>query len=269
MVRAEEIAYRRGNATLIDRVMLTADRGEVLSIVGPNGAGKTTLLRILAGDLIPSTGRAWVQNVDVSRADLQHLSQLRAYLGPKGLSDNPFTVRDVVTMGRHPHRRAMLETGEHEAIVESAMERTDVLALASRPIHSLSTGEQQRVGLARVIAQETPVLLLDEPTSALDIGHQEKVMGVLRSLARDGTAVVVILHDLNLAAAHTDRMMLLHEGRAVAVGSPAEVLNSERLSTVYGQSIQVTTHPHRDCLLVLTVEASEASSEAGTAGPSL
>lgn len=258
-VRAEEITYRRGNATLLGRVTLTTAGGEVLGIVGPNGAGKTTLLRILAGDLIPSTGQAWVQDVDATRATLQQLSQVRAYLGPGGVSDNPFTVRDVVTMGRHPHRRVMLEAGEHEAIVESAMEKTDVLHLASRPMGSLSTGEQQRVGLARVIAQETPVLLLDEPTSALDIGHQETVMNVLRSLARKGAAIVTVLHDLNQAAAHTDRIMLLHEGRTVAVGSPSDVLTTDSLSTVYRHPIQVTSHPHRACPLVLTVESYETS----------
>ncbi len=253
MVRAEDVRYRRGNATVLDLVSLSTGAGEILSIVGPNGAGKTTLLRILAGDLIPSTGRAWVQDVDTSQTTLQHLSRMRAYLGPRGVADNPFTVREVVAMGRYPHRSAMLEAGEHEAIVESAMERTDVHHLASRPIDTLSTGEQQRAGLARVIAQETPVLLLDEPTSALDIGHQETMMSVLNSLAREGTTIVTSLHDLNLAAAHTDRVLLLHEGRTVSVGSPSQVFTSESLSNVYRQTIEVTPHPHRDCPLVLTV----------------
>lgn len=256
VVRAEEITYRRGAAVLVDQVNLTADPGEILGLVGPNGAGKTTLLRILAGDLVPSTGHAWVQEVDPARATLQELAKLRAYLSPEGVSENPFTVGDTVTMGRHPHRSAMIDAEEHEAIVESAMERTDVIHLASRVMGSLSTGEQQRVGLARVIAQETPVLFLDEPTSALDIGHQETVMQVLRSLARAGTAIVAILHDLNLAAAHTDRMMLLNAGRAVAVGPPSEVLTSESLSSVYRQPMKVVAHPHRDCPLVLTVDPS-------------
>jgi len=156
-VRAEEITYRRGDAVLVDRVDLTADAGEILGIVGPNGAGKTTLLRILAGDLVPSTGVARVKDIDPSRATPRELAQLRAYLSPKGVTENPFAVRDTVAMGRHPHRRAMINAGEHDAMVESAMERTDVLHLASRVMSSLSSGEQQRVGLARVIAQETPV----------------------------------------------------------------------------------------------------------------
>lgn len=254
-VTAVEVTYRRGTAVLLDGVNLATDPGEILGIVGPNGAGKSTLLRVLAGDLAPSSGQTWIQDVDPSATTLQHLARLRAYLSPEGVSENPFTVREVVTMGRHPHRRAMIEPGEHEAIVESAMEETDVIHLATRALQGLSTGEQQRVGLARVIAQEAPVLLLDEPTSALDIGHQEKVMRVLRSRARDGTAIVAILHDLNLAAAHTDNIMLLDKGRMVAVGRPSVVLQSDSLSSVYRQPMQVVDHPHRDCPLVLTVNS--------------
>jgi iron complex transport system ATP-binding protein len=256
-VKAEEITYRRGQSTLLDRVSLLAEPGEVLGIVGPNGSGKTTLLRILAGGLVPTAGSAWVQDVETTEATLQDLAKLRAYLGPDGVSINPFSVRDVVTMGRHPHRRAMIEAAEHDAIIESAMESTDVIHLAAREMDSLSTGEQQRAGLARVIAQETPVLLLDEPTSALDIGHQETVMRVLRSLTRAGTTIVVILHDLNLAAAHADRLILLDGGRAVASGASAEVLTGERLSAIYRQPMQVVSHPHRDCPLVLTVDSTD------------
>ncbi len=255
VVQAEEITYRRGDAVLVNQVSLVAEPGEILGIVGPNGAGKTTLLRILGGDVSPTSGHARVRDIDPSRATPRQLAQLRAYLSPKGVSENPFTVRDTVAMGRHPHRRAMIDAVEHDGIVESARERMEVLHLAGRPTNSLSTGELQRVGLARVIAQETPVLFLDEPTSSLDIGHQEKVMQVLRSLARDGAAVIVILHDINLAAAHTDRIMLLSAGHAVATGRPSEVLTSERLSSVYRQPMEVVGHPHRDCPLVLTVDS--------------
>ena len=163
-------------------------------------------------------------------------------------------------MGRHPHRRAMIDADQHDAIVDSAMERTDVLHLARRIMSSLSSGEQQRVGLARVIAQETPVILLDEPTSSLDIGHQETVMRALRSLADDGTAIVVILHDINLAAAHSDRIMLLSAGQAASPpGFRLEVLTSERLSSVYRQPMRVVDHPHRSCPLVLTIGTGEGS----------
>lgn len=256
-VQAGAISYRRGQAVLVDHVDLATEPGEILGIVGPNGAGKTTLLRILAGDLNPSDGTAMVGGLDPSRATPLELAQVRAYLSPKGVSENPFAVRDTVAMGRYPHRRAMIDPDEHDAIVDSAMERTDVLHLATRVMSSLSSGEQQRVGLARVIAQETPVLFLDEPTSALDIGHQETVMGALRSLADTGTAIVVILHDINLAAAHSDRIMLLNAGKSVATGTPSEVFTGERLSSVYRQPMTVIDHPHRDCPLVLTVDHSD------------
>ena len=108
-VRAEGVTYRRGTTALVDQIDLTTGPGEVLGVVGPNGAGKTTLLRILAGDLVPTTGHAWINEADPSQTPLQRLAQLRAYLGPEGVSQNPFTVRDVVTMGRHPHRRAMID----------------------------------------------------------------------------------------------------------------------------------------------------------------
>jgi len=253
-VQAAEISYHRGEAVLVDQVGLATEPGEILGIVGPNGAGKTTLLRILAGDLNPSDGTALVGGLDPSGATPLELAQVRAYLSPKGVSENPFAVRDTVAMGRYPHRRAMIDPDEHDAIIDSAMERTDVLHLATRVMSSLSSGEQQRVGLARVIAQETPVLFLDEPTSALDIGHQETVMGALRSLADSGTAIVVILHDINLAAAHSDRIMLLNAGKGVATGTPSEVFTGERLSSVYRQPMTVIDHPHRDCPLVLTVD---------------
>ncbi len=256
-VRAEQITFRRGKAVLVDQVSLSASPGEILGIVGPNGAGKSTLLRILAGDLIPSSGLARIQDADPSRTTPQELARLRAYLAPRGVSENPFAVRDTVAMGRHPHRRAMIDTDGQDGIVEAVMERTDILHLSRRAVSSLSTGEQQRVGLARVIVQQTPVLLLDEPTSALDIGHQEKVMQVLRSLAREGTTIIEILHDVNLAAAHTDRIMLLGASKEIATGPPSHVLTSERLSSVYGQPMEVIDHPHRDCPLVLTVDPSD------------
>ena len=258
-VVAEQISYHRGGATLLDHVDLRIEPGAFLGVVGPNGAGKTTLLKVLAGDLVPTGGTAQIADHETARTTLQDLAQLRAYLGPEGVSEIPFSVREVVAMGRHPHRRTMIDLDEHEAIVDSAMERTDIAHLAARTMGSLSTGEQQRVGLARVIAQDTPVLLLDEPTSALDIGHQEKVMRTLRSLANDGAAIIAILHDLNLAAAHTDQIMLLDRGRKVGSGRPSEVLTSDSLSTVYRQPMEVIAHPHRDCPLVLTVDSSDHS----------
>ncbi len=253
-LRIEGAGFHVGDRVLLDRVTLTADVGEILAIVGPNGAGKTTLLRIAAGDLSPTSGRAMINEHDAATTTLQEMSRLRAYLGPQGVADNPFAVRDVVAMGRHPYRRAQIDRLEHDQVVEESMNSTDVAHLATRPVASLSTGERQRVGLARVLAQDTLVVLLDEPTSALDIGHQEAVMRLLRTTAAGGTAVLAVLHDLNLAAAHADRIILLDGGRVRTSGSPEEVLRSDILSDVYKQRMRVIPHPDRDCPLVLTLD---------------
>lgn len=251
-IRVENVTYRVGDARLLEEVRVSGARGEIVAVVGPNGAGKSTLLRVMAGDVRPTSGHAFIGEVDVSRATLHQLAELRAFLGPQSTSPNPFTVQEVVAMGRHPHRRT---TQEGEAsIVAAAMASTDVAALSHRPLASLSTGELQRVGLARIIAQQTPVLLLDEPTSALDVGHQEAVMRVLRGLAESGATIVTAVHDLNVAAAHADRVVLLDRGHAVATGAPVDVLTATSLSLVYGQPMAVIPHPHRDCLLVLTLD---------------
>lgn len=247
-VRVDRVTVRRDGATLLDTVSHEARSGELVAVVGPNGAGKTTLLRVVAGDLMPEAGTATVLGTDVARTPLQDLAQRRAYLGADVASGNPFRVWDVVAMGRHPHRG-----GDREVAVkvEDAMHRFDISHLARRRVRTLSSGEQQRVGLARVVAQETPVLLLDEPTAALDIGHQEMVMSVLRELAASGATVLTVIHDLNLAAAHADRLVLLDGGRCAATGSPHDVLVAERLTDIYRQPVQVIDHPFRDCPLVL------------------
>lgn len=253
-IRIEQVGYVANGRTLLDDVTVAASTGEVLGIVGPNGAGKTTLLRIAAGDLSPTSGRALIDGEDTAGTTLQALSRLRAYLGPHGVTDNPFTVRDVVAMGRHPYRRTQIDPAQHDEIVDAAMDRTDVFHLADRTVGSLSTGERQRVGLARVLAQETLVMLLDEPTSALDIGHQEAVMRLLRATADGNTAILAVLHDLNLAAAHADRLILLEKGRIRVAGTPEDVLRDDILSDVYGLRMRVIPHPQRDCLLVLTLD---------------
>lgn len=253
-ISVQQAGFQAGKRVLLDSVSLAAASGEVLGIVGPNGAGKSTLLRMIAGDLTPSTGRVLIGDQDVSSISYRGLSQLRAYLGPKDVRDIPFTARDVVAMGRHPHRRSQLDPKEHDSIVDSALERTDLTMLRDRVISSLSTGERQRVGLARVLAQDTPVLLLDEPTSALDIGHQESVMRLLRSSAAEGKTVLAVLHDLNLASAYADRLILLNGGGVRAAGSPHSVLVDDTLTETYKLPMRVVSHPDRDCPLVLTLD---------------
>lgn len=251
-VSAEGIEVVRQGSHLLKGVSLEVAAGSVVGVVGPNGAGKSTLLRVIAGDISPDTGQAALCGVDVAAAGLRRLASLRAFVGPQVASDVAFRVREVVAMGRHPAGRTQPGTGD--GVVSEAMVTLDVADLGNRVMRTLSSGEQQRVHLARAIAQQTPVVLLDEPTSALDVGHQETVMAVLRSLAAAGTALVAVLHDLNLAATGADQILLLDSGNAVAFGTPREVLTSELLSAAYRHPMQVIDHPFRDCPLVLSEE---------------
>lgn len=251
LIEASGVVVIRDGRTLLDGVSLQVAAGEVIGIVGPNGAGKSTLLGVLAGDVAPDRGTATLATENVSSTSIQHLARLRSYVGPQSISDVVFRVAQVVAMGRHPGRASANQDAE-SALVAAAMERVDVGHLGDRVMRTLSSGEQQRVHLARAIAQQTPAILLDEPTSALDVGHQEMVMTVLKTLAAEGAAVVAALHDLNLAAAHAHRVLLLDAGSAVACGTPREVLTASRLSEAYREPMEVIDHPFRDCPLVLT-----------------
>jgi iron complex transport system ATP-binding protein len=235
----------------VDGVSLDLARGEVLALVGPNGAGKSTLLKLLAGDLSPSGGEVTLEGRPLARFGAKELALKRALLPQQTILQFAFTARAVVAMGRHPHLGMAGESPEDDAVVEAALARTETVPLAERVYPSLSGGEQARVSLARVLAQETPVLLLDEPTAALDLRHQQSVLRIARDLAREGTAVLAVLHDLNLAATYADRIALLDEGKLVADGTPWDVLTEERLSAVFRHPIGVVRHPRRDCPLVL------------------
>ncbi|MCB1274656.1 MAG: heme ABC transporter ATP-binding protein, partial [Leucobacter sp.] len=210
--------------------------------LGPNGAGKSTLLSLLSGDVAPDAGTVRFGDREVSDWTLIELARRRSVL----LQDNqimfPFTVHQVVEMGRAPWRRTPLEDEDNAAIAE-ALAAADIAHLGNRRVPSLSGGERARVAFARVMAGRTGVLMLDEPTAALDLGHQEAVLGLARDRAAAGDAVLVVLHDLNLAAAYADRIALLREGRIVACDAPERVLTAEIVSEVYRTPVEVIPHP--------------------------
>ncbi len=250
LLHASGAGFEIGDRTLLAGLDLAVGAGELVAIVGPNGAGKTTALGLLAGDLHPSAGSVSITGRPVGAMPLAERALLRAVLPARTEPDVPFTVREVVELGRRPHGDA--GTGGTVA-VEKAMQRTDVDTLAGRAFRELSTGEQARVTLARVLAQAAPVVLLDEPTSSLDIRHGALVMATLRVTGDEGAAVVAVLHDLNLAAAHADRVVVLAEGRVAADGAPGDVLSSRLLSDVYGHPVRVIPHPlHSDSVLIVS-----------------
>lgn len=235
---ADNVHVRVGSTTILEGVSLDVFPGEVVGLIGPNGAGKSTLLSVLSGDLVPSAGHVEVAGASPREVSVKQLARLRAVMLQDVSVAFAFLVRDVVEMGRRPWGRS-----DDDSLIDAALTATGVTHLAGRDITTLSGGERARVALSRVLAQQTPVVLLDEPTAAMDIRHQEQSLGLVRQLAAAGKAVVVVLHDLNAAAAYCDRIVCLANGQVAASGSVPEVIHEDVLSDVYGWPIHVTTGP--------------------------
>ena len=241
---ANNVGYAVDGKTLISGVNLDLRGGAMLAIVGPNGAGKSTLCGALAGDLRPFDGDVEMCGEPVRDTKPAALAKLRSMLTQHTPIRFPFTSREVVMMGRYPHIRRWRSPTEFDFDkVEEAMKSTQSLHLADRIYPTLSGGEQRRVSLARVLAQDAPVMLLDEPTNALDIAHQQLAMTLCRRLADEGRVVVSVLHDVNIAAQFADRVMIISHGRVVAVGEPEDVLTPSLLSEVFGMKVIVIPHP--------------------------
>ncbi|MGA5508034.1 heme ABC transporter ATP-binding protein [Streptomyces umbrinus] len=255
LAETEALHVRLGGREVLSGVDVTARAGEVLALVGPNGAGKSTLLGALAADLPAAAGVVRVHGRPASDWSAQELALRRAVLPQSAALSFPFAVEEVVRMGRAPWA-GRPEEGEDDAAVASAMAATEVTDFAGRSFSTLSGGERARVALARVLAQRTRLLLLDEPTAALDLRHQELVLRVCRARAHAGDAVVVVLHDLGLAAAYAHRVVILRAGRAVADGRPAEIFTDRLLSDVYQQPVEVFPHPRTGEVLVAPVRVS-------------
>jgi len=249
-LRGEQIRLSRGDREILHGVDIEVRVGEVVALVGPNGAGKSTLLAALTGDHPLTGGRVEVEGRDLDDWAPIALARRRAVLPQQHTVGFPFSARQVVRMGRAAWARTE-RRGDDDAIVAAAFTTCDVAHLADRPFPALSGGERARVALARVLAQDTRTLLLDEPTAALDIGHQETIMRVVRERADAGHAVVVVLHDLGLAAAYADRICVLEKGLIVADGTPGDVLTEELLSRVYDYPVRVGAHPETGTPLVL------------------
>ncbi|MEU5462413.1 heme ABC transporter ATP-binding protein [Streptomyces althioticus] len=251
LAEAEALHVRLGARDVLHGVDVAVRAGEVLALVGPNGAGKSTLLGALAADIAPAAGVVRVHGRPVSDWSVLELALRRAVLPQSSALSFPFSVEEVVRMGRAPWDA--LGPEDDEAAVAGAMAATEVTAFAARPFSALSGGERARVALARVLAQRAPLLMLDEPTAALDLRHQELVLRLCRERARAGDAVVVVLHDLGLAAAHAHRVAVLRAGRVAADGPPGEIFTDSLLSEVYDQPVEVLPHPRTGAVLVLPV----------------
>ncbi|MBI5764537.1 MAG: ABC transporter ATP-binding protein [Planctomycetes bacterium] len=234
-------------------VTLELRAGQCWGLIGPNGAGKSTLLRLLAGLASPSGGTMQLNGIDLATVPMRERARRIAFLPQHMPRDLANSALDVVLMGRYPHRTlGLFESAEDITIARRCLTLTDAEPFAERPLATLSGGEAQRVHLAAALAQSPSILLLDEPTAALDLRHQLTIFTLLRQLAqRDGLAVVVVTHDLNLAARFCTHVLLLNDGRTIATGIPSAVLTPAVLEQVYAVRIaQVSTPGDDHCWLL-------------------
>jgi iron complex transport system ATP-binding protein len=252
LLAASHVTVQLGGRVILDDVSLEVGAGEVLALLGPNGAGKSTFLAVLSGERAPDAGEVSLCGRRLQDWSLLEQSRRRALLPQSSSMAFPFTVEEVVRMGRAPWTGTTHADGDDEVIADCCR-ATDVTAMLARRVPSLSGGERARVAMARVLAQRTPVLLLDEPTAALDLHHQETLLQVARGRAADGCAVIAVLHSLDLAAAYADRIALLGAGRICAAGPTQHVLNPALLSQVFSHEVDVFHHPRTGQLVVLPV----------------
>jgi iron complex transport system ATP-binding protein len=250
LLTTQAVNVTLGGRAVLNDISLSLSSGHLVALVGPNGAGKTTLLRALAG-LLPSQGEIHVGGAALSSLSLRERARRFAYLPQGHIVHWPLPAWDIVALGRYPHGAtdpARLTPKDAEA-VQRAMQATDVLEFSERRVTELSGGERSRVALARVLAVEAPVMLADEPTASLDPRYQIDVMTNLRNAADGGMLVIVVTHDLGLAARFADTVLVLSEGRLVATGTPATALSEKIMGDVFRISAYRAEH-QREAVIV-------------------
>ncbi|RBP44981.1 ABC transporter ATP-binding protein [Garciella nitratireducens] len=241
ILKIQDLVVAYGDKKIIDGLNLSIYQGEFVGIIGPNGTGKSTLVRAITNILDYQDGSIWIKGSLNKKLSKRQLAKLVAVVPQEFHIEYAFTNYDIVMMGRNPHidRKHRLGQRDHK-IVKEAMIMTNTWKFRDNFFHELSGGERQRVIIARAIAQQPSIILLDEPTSHLDIHHQLEVMELISQLKRKrGLTVVAVLHDINMAARFSDRLILLSQGKAIVQGSPEEVIQEENLSKVYHMEMMV------------------------------
>lgn len=238
VLEAQNVSWAIRDRAIIDDLSLAPEPGSMVGVLGPNGSGKSTLLRVMTGLQRPSTGRVLLDGTDVRRLSRKRFSRRVAFVEQEVSTDQNPTVRDVIELGRIPHRAAWSgPLPDDDDAVARAAATTNLTDRLDQRYSTLSGGERQRVQIARALAQEPGVLVLDEPTNHLDIRHQLDLLALVRGT---GATVITALHDLNLAATFCDHLLVLSGGRLVASGPPGEILTEEMISSVYGVRAEVT-----------------------------
>jgi iron complex transport system ATP-binding protein len=242
---ADALTLSYGDRTIVDALDLQIAPGRVTSIVGANGCGKSTLLRALSRLLSPVSGQVVLDGAALHTRSTREVARVLGLLPQSPTAPEGIAVADLVGRGRHPHQRALARWSAHDYdVVADALEATGTTDLADRSVDELSGGQRQRVWIAMALAQETDILLLDEPTTYLDVAHQVEVLDLLTDLSVErGTTIVMVLHDLNLAARYSDELVAIRDGRVHAAGAPADILTSELVEDVFGLPNQITIDP--------------------------
>ncbi len=252
-VEVQNLSFRYRNGRVLDGVSLTVEAGEVLGVIGPNSAGKTTLLRLLSRVLDAEEGQIVLFGRVITAMTRREVAQTAAVVPQEFQVAFPFTVEQVVAMGRYPYVRGIgLEMEKDRQAVQRAMDETGTAHLANKYLDQLSGGEKQRVVIARALAQQPQLLLLDEPTVHLDLSHQLEILGLLKRLKDErGLTIIFVSHDLNAAAACADRLLLLKGGKVFTVGLVEEVMRPEVLEQAYGCSVWTGSDPETGQIRIL------------------
>ncbi|MEQ2868989.1 ABC transporter ATP-binding protein [Selenomonas noxia] len=244
MIRADAVYAGYNGRVILENVSFSVGEGEIVGLIGPNGAGKSTLLKTLRGILPMLSGSAALMGDDINTLDAKEFARRAAYLQQRVEMTFDYTARDIVLAGRYPYLSWWSQERDHDlAIAEACMAYTGVSELADNPLHAMSGGQRQRVLLAKVLAQQTPVLFLDEPATGLDIIYQEEIFRFCRELSAAGKTVLLVAHELSLAARFCSRLLLIGRGTLLADGVPKDVLTDGLLSQAYGAPVRVVENP--------------------------
>lgn len=254
MIRVEELTYQIGKKKLLENLSFEVNSGELLAVLGANGAGKSTLMKLLCREITPGSGKIFFRTIDLGAYKLPELAKQRAVLSQHNTLSISFVVNELVMMGRYPHFDQQPAQKDHD-IVSKVMEETGITHLALRDYNTLSGGEQQRVQLSRVLAQiyDCPdaCLFLDEPTNGLDLLYQQQIMELARRLADRGYCVICILHDINFASRFADKILMLKNGKKVAMGTPSEVISCENIHETFSINVKLMACEGYSCPLVI------------------
>nr|WP_275433965.1 ABC transporter ATP-binding protein [Cutibacterium avidum] len=255
-MKADAVSVGYGDRAVLDHLDLSIPTGRIGAIIGPNGCGKSTLLRTMTRLIRPSSGQVVLDGQELPTVPTRQLARIVGLLPQSPTAPTTITVADLVARGRAPHQGIFGRwTTDDEQTVASALERTGIVELARRPVDELSGGQRQRVWIAMALAQNTDVLFLDEPTTYLDLAHQIDVLSLLRDLnRRDGVTIVMVLHDINMAARYCDWLVAMRDGEVRANGTPTEVITADVMREVFGLRTHIIHTPDVGTPIVIPID---------------